>query len=84
MKKAAVILGVLSLAAGAAFAQTSAQPAQPAQGTARRRAATAAAKRPPQAKTQPEFDAWKAASSRHRSGRDGESCRRFCHQIPRQ
>jgi tetratricopeptide (TPR) repeat protein len=63
MKKAAVILGVLSLAAGAAFAQTSAQPAQPAQGTAATAPAAPAAKRPPQAKTQPEFDAWKAAST---------------------
>ncbi len=62
MKKAAVILGVLSLAA-AAFAQTGAQPAQPAQGTAAPAPATPAAKRPPQAKTQPEFDAWKAAST---------------------
>jgi len=67
MKRAAVILGILSLgivittvAVGAA-AQTSAQPAQqnpPAAGQT-----PPAAKRPPQAKTQPEFDAWKLASA---------------------
>jgi tetratricopeptide (TPR) repeat protein len=57
MKKVAVILGMLSLAVGAAAAQTNGQPAP---GTA---AAVPAAKRPPQAKTQPEFDAWKAAAA---------------------
>jgi tetratricopeptide (TPR) repeat protein len=57
MKKVAVILGMLSLAVWAAAAQTNGQPAP---GTA---AAVPAAKRPPQAKTQPEFDAWKAAAA---------------------
>jgi len=57
MKKAAVILGILSLAVWPAVAQTSGQAAP---GTA---AAAPAAKRPPQAKTQPEFDAWKAAAA---------------------
>ena len=63
MKRAAMTIVVLALAAGA-FAQQPAtkdkpatqaapsQPAQPAQG-----------KRPPQAKTQPEFDAYKAAAA---------------------
>src|ERR1035441_3186366 len=71
MKRAAVILailslGILSFTVGAA-AQTSGQPAKqnpPAAGQAApaQGAATApAAKRPPQAKTQPEFDAWKLA-----------------------
>jgi tetratricopeptide (TPR) repeat protein len=68
MKRAAVILGILSIALWAE-AQTSGQPAQqkpaaavqaaPAQGAA----AVPPAKRPPQAKTQPEFDAYKAAAA---------------------
>jgi tetratricopeptide (TPR) repeat protein len=73
MKRAAVILailslGILSFTVGAAT-QTSGQPAKqnpPAAGQAApaQGAATApAAKRPPQAKTQPEFDAWKAAAA---------------------
>jgi tetratricopeptide (TPR) repeat protein len=61
MKRAAVILGIflgmMRLAAVGAAAQTAGQPA-PAAG-----AAAPAAKRPPQAKTQPEFDAWKAAAA---------------------
>lgn len=57
MKKVTVILGILILAVWAAAAQTNGQPAP---GTA---AAAPAAKRPPQAKTQPEFDAWKAAAA---------------------
>jgi tetratricopeptide (TPR) repeat protein len=48
---------MVSLPALEAGAQTAGQPA-PAAG-----AAAPAAKRPPQAKTQPEFDAWKAASA---------------------
>jgi len=79
MKRAALILGILSFAIGAE-AQTSTQPAQqypaaggqsatqptPAQGGAQNAAqgaAAPAAKRPPQAKTQPEFDAYKAAAA---------------------
>ena len=79
MKRAALILGILSFAIGAE-AQTSTQTAQqspaangqsatqptPAQGGAQNAtqgAATPAAKRPPQAKTQPEFDAYKAAAA---------------------
>jgi tetratricopeptide (TPR) repeat protein len=73
MKRAAVILailslGILSFTAGAA-AQAGGQPAKqnpPAAGQAApaQGAATApAAKRPPQAKTQPEFDAWKLAAA---------------------
>jgi tetratricopeptide (TPR) repeat protein len=60
MKRAAVILGILSVA-GWGTAQNSGQPAgqaAPAQG-----ATAPQGKRPPQAKTQPEFDAWKAASA---------------------
>jgi tetratricopeptide (TPR) repeat protein len=77
MKRAAVILGVLTLGiisvAVRAPAQTSGQPAQqnppaagqaaPAQGATQGATAAPAGKRPPQAKTQPEFDAWKAASA---------------------
>ena len=75
MKRAAVILGILSFAVGAearmsAQAAQQNQPAPSAQGTAQQstaqqgtaqQAATPAGKRPPQAKTQPEFDAYKAA-----------------------
>src|SRR6202158_907810 len=72
MKRAAVILGILSIAVWAG-AQTSGQPAQqnppaagqaaPAQSATPGATAAPAAKRPPQAKTQPEFDAWKAAAA---------------------
>jgi tetratricopeptide (TPR) repeat protein len=63
MKRAAVILGILSIAAWAA-AENSGQAAQtpPAAGQAAP-AATPAAKRPPQAKTQPEYDAYNAAAA---------------------
>ena len=65
MKRAAVILGILSIAVWAE-AQNSGQTAQqnpPAAGQAApAQGATAPpTKRPPQAKTQPEFDAYKAA-----------------------
>jgi hypothetical protein len=71
MKRAAVILAILSIAVWGQ-AQNSPAPAQqtpaagqaaPAQGAATTPGTAAAAKRPPQAKTQPEFDAWKAASA---------------------
>lgn len=80
MKRAALILGILSFAIGAK-AQTSTQTAQqpaaggqpasqttPTQGGAQNAtqgqgSAATAAKRPPQAKTQPEFDAYKAAAA---------------------
>ena len=71
MKRAAVILAILSIAVWGQ-AQNSPAPAQqtpaagqaaPAQGAAATPGTAAAAKRPPQAKTQPEFDAWKAAST---------------------
>jgi tetratricopeptide (TPR) repeat protein len=77
MKRAAVILGTVTPAimsvAVWAEAQTSGKPAQqnppaagqaaPAPGTTPDATAAPAGKRPPQAKTQPEFDAWKAASA---------------------
>ena len=67
MKRAAVILGIVSFAVWAA-ASSSAQTAQnpPAAGQAAPAADTTAApaaKRPPQAKTQPEFDAYNAAAA---------------------
>ncbi|MGB9237073.1 MAG: tetratricopeptide repeat protein [Terriglobales bacterium] len=73
MKRAAVIVGTLSFAVWAA-ALTSGpggQQGQPATGqtpaattpAASPAPAQPASKRPPQAKTQPEFDAWKAASA---------------------
>jgi tetratricopeptide (TPR) repeat protein len=68
MKRAAVILGILSFAVWAE-AQNAGQPAQqkpPAAGQAAPAQGTTPApqgKRPPQAKTQPEFDAWKVAAA---------------------
>lgn len=66
MKRTAVILTVLSIALCAA-AQTGGQPTQqtpPAAGQAApAQGAAPPAKHPPQAKTQPEFDAWKTASA---------------------
>ena len=72
MKRAAVILGILSFAVWAE-AQNAGQPAPqnppaagqaaPAQGTTPGATAAPQGKRPPQAKTQPEFDAWKAATA---------------------
>ncbi|MFZ0685108.1 MAG: hypothetical protein WAM89_06150 [Terriglobales bacterium] len=58
MKKAAVILAILTIAVGASAASTGGQAAPAAAGQA-----APAPKRPPQAKTQPEFDAWKAADA---------------------
>lgn len=69
MKRSAIMLGMLAVAA-LAVAQAPSQQTQPAgaqggaqQGSAQSGAATAApqGKRPPQAKTQPEFDAYNAA-----------------------
>jgi tetratricopeptide (TPR) repeat protein len=73
MKRAAVTLGILVIAAWAA-AQSAGQPAPGNAGTAQQTPPTGTqtapaaqappvGKRPPQAKTQPEFDAWKAASA---------------------
>jgi len=77
MKRAAVILGLLSLGilsfAVWAEAQNAGQPAPqnppaagqaaPAQGATPGATAAPQGKRPPQAKTQPEFDAWKTATA---------------------
>ncbi|MGC2246499.1 MAG: hypothetical protein WA609_07830, partial [Terriglobales bacterium] len=72
MKKAAIILGILSVAVFAAAQSTQTAPQTPAkagqpasaQGTPAAGAATPpATKRPPQAKTQPEFDAYKLAAA---------------------
>src|ERR1035441_6076560 len=65
MKRAVVILailslGILSFTVGAA-AQTSTQPAKQNPPAAGQAAPAPVGKRPPQAKTQPEFDAWKLA-----------------------
>ena len=61
MKRAAVILGILSIAiwAEAGNSGLAAQQNPPAAG----QAAPAPAKRPPQTKTQQEYDAWKAAAA---------------------
>jgi tetratricopeptide (TPR) repeat protein len=65
MKRTAVILGkylaMLSIAVCATVAQSNGQAAQ--QTPAAASPAAPAAKRPPQAKTQPEFDAYKAAAN---------------------
>ncbi len=65
MKRTAVILGkylaMLSIAVCATVAQSKGQAAQ--QTPAAASPAAPAAKRPPQAKTQPEFDAYKAAAA---------------------
>jgi tetratricopeptide (TPR) repeat protein len=69
MKRAAVILGILSLGVGigtvavGAKAQPNGQPAKQNPPAAGQAATAPAAKRPPQAKTQPEFDAWKLAAA---------------------
>jgi tetratricopeptide (TPR) repeat protein len=63
MKRAAVIVAILSFAVWAAplTAEQGGQPAQPA--TGQPATPPPAGKRPPQAKTQPEYDAWKAAAA---------------------
>jgi tetratricopeptide (TPR) repeat protein len=71
MKRAAVILAILSLGLGGtittvavgAAAQTSGPPAKQNPPAAGQAAPAPLAKRPPQAKTQPEFDAWKLAAA---------------------
>jgi tetratricopeptide (TPR) repeat protein len=66
MKRTAVILAVLSFAlcAAAQYSGTPAQQTPPAAGQAApAQGAAPSAKRPPQAKTQPEFDAYKAAAA---------------------
>jgi len=63
MKRAAMMLGVLAIAALAVAQQqqTPAQQKQPAGAAQQGAPATPPGKRPPQAKTQPEFDAYNAA-----------------------
>jgi len=66
MKRAAVILAIFSFAVWAAplNAEQGGQPGQPAAGQAAPSTTPQpAGKRPPQAKTQPEYDAWKAAAA---------------------
>src|SRR5271154_4027256 len=63
MKRAAMVLGMLAVTAFVAAQQTTTQPKQPAATTQQGSAAPAppAGKRPPQAKTQAEFDAYHVA-----------------------
>jgi tetratricopeptide (TPR) repeat protein len=68
MKRAAIVIAVLGMSTWGftqnAFAQSNDKPAQnPPAGQAAGQAAAPAGKRPPQAKTQPEFDAYKAAAA---------------------
>jgi tetratricopeptide (TPR) repeat protein len=65
MKRAAIIIAMLGISAWG-FGQSNDKPAAPAGQAAGQTAGQAAApagKRPPQAKTQPEFDAYKAAAA---------------------
>lgn len=68
MKRAIVILGILTIAVWAGHQSTAVAQQTPAAQTgqtpaAGQPAAAPSGKRPPQAKTQPEFDAWKAAAA---------------------
>jgi tetratricopeptide (TPR) repeat protein len=73
MKRAAIVLGVLSFALGAHMSASTAQQSAPPPGqsapapgatpNSTQGTAAPAGKRPPQAKTQPEFDAYKAAAA---------------------
>jgi len=64
MKRAAIVIAMLGISAWG-FAQASEKPAtqNPPAGQSTAQAAAPAGKRPPQAKTQPEFDAYKAAAA---------------------
>lgn len=64
MKRTAIVVAVLGISAWS-LGQSSGKPSSNAQGTqtAGQAAAAPQGKRPPQAKTQPEFDAYKAASA---------------------
>src|SRR5579872_3793765 len=66
MKRAAIIIAVLGMCAGS-FGQSNNKPAgqtsQPAPPAGQAAAAAPQGKRPPQAKTQPEFEAYKAAAA---------------------
>jgi len=63
MKRAAILLGIVGIAVWAVAQNAGQSTGQAAPQTPPSAGQTApAAKRPPQAKTQPEFDAWKAAS----------------------
>src|SRR5258708_4561234 len=104
MKRAAVILGILTLGitsvAVRAQAQSNGKPAQqnppaagqtapppaagqtaPAPGTTPD-ATAPAGKRPPQAKTQPEFDAWKAAAANTDALALEKACEDFATKFP--
>jgi tetratricopeptide (TPR) repeat protein len=87
MKRAAVILGILSFVVwgGAlSFGQTG-QQAEPASGKtspATPVPAQPAGKRPPQAKTQAEFDAWKAASANTDPGALEKTADDFAAKFP--
>ena len=61
MKRAAIVVAVLGMSAAWSFGQSSGKPATPAGQQTAPAAEAPQGKRPPQAKTQPEFDAYKAA-----------------------
>ena len=63
--------------------KTSQRPRAPPPAAAGKLTAAPAGKRPPQAKTQPEFDAYKAAAH-YRSGGAGEGSGRLCDEVSRQ
>jgi tetratricopeptide (TPR) repeat protein len=63
MNRAAAIVGLLSIAIWAGAQSTGAAQTPPAAGQAAATAAQPAVRRPPQAKTQPEFDAYKVGAA---------------------
>jgi len=75
MKRIALLLAVsiLSIAAAAQGTGQAGQQTTPATGQAAAPAPPAGAKRPPQTKTQPEYDAWKAADGSSRPTADEQA-----------
>ena len=81
MKRTAIITAIAVLGISTwSFGQN--KPATPASGQAAGQTAAApAGKRPPQAKTQPEFDAYKIGGGDHRSGGAGKGGGRFRDEV---
>jgi tetratricopeptide (TPR) repeat protein len=79
MKRAAIVVAILGISAWG-FAQSSDKPA--AQSAPAGQAAAPAGKRPPQAKTQPEFDAYKAAAALTDPGAQEKATNDFATKFP--
>jgi len=84
MKRTAVILAVLSIAlyAAALSSGQTAQQTPPATGQTAPAQGAAPAKRPPQAKTQPEFDAYKATAANTDPAAFEKACDDFATKFP--